>query len=102
MNTPLPPVSSFAMSATGPDGRGAVVAVDADVVVLAVDVPLLLLEHAASATSAPTATLTVNGLLCLRSSGADRRPGRWATPHGCSRAEGRSRMKMNPLRITAR
>src|SRR5439155_15634995 len=46
MNTPLPPFSSFAMSATGPGGRGCVFAVDADVVVvLAVDVPLPLLEH---------------------------------------------------------
>src|SRR4051812_34974763 len=67
MNMPLPPVSSFAILAAGPDGRGWVVAVDAAVVVvLAVDGPLLLLEHAASATTAPTTMLTVSPLVRVR------------------------------------
>src|SRR5205085_2889391 len=65
-NTPLPPVSSFAMSATGPDGRGCVLAVGGAIVVLAGDVPLLLDEQAASASAAPTTMLTVSRLVRVR------------------------------------
>jgi len=58
------------MSATGPDGRGCVVAVGEDspvVVVLAVDVPLLLDEHAASASAAHTTkAVAVIGVVRLR------------------------------------
>lgn len=61
MYAPLPLVSSVDMSAAGPDGRGrvVVVAVGADTrAPLVLDAPFLLLEQAASPTSA-TATAIV-------------------------------------------
>jgi hypothetical protein len=55
------------MSATGPAGRGCVLAVAGAVVVLAVEVPLLLDEHAANVITAhASATVAVSGVVRLR------------------------------------